>query len=152
MPKYDEDLYYDDDFYTCVSLSSLNSTLSPISQLDGMYDDDENDPCIDISLNNKQTSPSFSPICQLDGIITLDFGNDLVPNEKQSVITRVANFELNQAKQVAGIYRDAKALDYTVTYKDSNKNVNILCSGCKACAMFLNPGLSSTYSWVQNRL
>ena len=51
-----------------------------------------------------------------------------VPTNPAIVQTRVANFELNNAKQTAGIYRDAHVKDFTITAKDNNKNINIECS------------------------
>ena len=44
------------------------------------------------------------------------------------VLRRVANFELNQAKQTAGIYRDAQIQDFKIVHKDNDKNINIECS------------------------
>ena len=76
-----------------------------------------------ISLNKDNSLYDLSPIHQLDGNMSLDS-----IKSSSNVRTRVANFELNIAKQVAGISRDAKTRDFTITSNDENRNINIECS------------------------
>ena len=79
------------------------------------------------------SSDTMSDILQVDGIDDIPISN--TPNaptalktRSTDVLTRVANFELNRAKQTAGIYRDAQVQDYKVVHKDNDKNINIECS------------------------
>ena len=81
-----------------------------------------------VNLTPLAQNTSLSPILQVDGNASLDSVNSQRSCEAISLRTRVANFELNQVKQIAGICQDAKALDYSVTYNDSNKKVNIDCT------------------------
>ena len=66
-------------------------------------------------------------IPQFDGNDSLD-NNEVTNNTSGDIRTKVAQFELNQAKQTAGIYRDALIQDFKVVHKDQDKNINIECS------------------------
>ena len=69
-------------------------------------------------------------IPQFDGNDSLDNNEviEVTSNISRDIRTRVAQFELNQAKQTAGIYRDALIQDFKVVHKDQDKNINIECS------------------------
>ena len=72
--------------------------------------------------------PEFSSLPQLDGNDSLDDQSDIIKPPLQSVRTRIANFELNYSKQTAGIIKDAEAKDLNISFKDTNKNINLECS------------------------
>ena len=86
------------------------------------------------------------PIPQYDGNDSVDEAtNDLIVGfgtNNTNIRTRTAQFELNQRKQTAGIYRDAQIEDFKVTYNDHGKNVNIECNS-GFYAQVAKPTLSS---------
>ena len=96
-----------------------------------------------ISLNKDNSLYDLSPIHQLDGNMSLDS-----IESSSNVRTRVANFELNIAKQVAGISRDAKARDFTITSNDENRNINIECSS----GFYAQVAKPTVYSLAQDHL
>ena len=69
-------------------------------------------------------------IPQCDGNDSIDDVDDTAVSitGANNILTKVANFELNRAKQTAGIYRDAQNQDFTLLHKDHDKNINIECS------------------------
>ena len=69
-------------------------------------------------------------IPQCDGNDSIDDVDDTAVSitGANNILTKVANFELNRAKQTAGIYRDAQNQDFTLVHKDHDKNINIECS------------------------
>ena len=71
-------------------------------------------------------------IPQYDGNDSIDDDTDNlvvgVGNNTTNIRTRTAQFELNQRKQTAGIYRDAQIQDFKMIHKDHGKNVNIECN------------------------
>ena len=72
------------------------------------------------------------PIPQYDGNDSIDDATDALivgigPNNA-NIHTKTSQFELNQRKQTAGIYRDAQIEDFKVIHKDYSKNVNIECN------------------------
>ena len=76
------------------------------------------------------TDPLEVRIGQFDGNDTLEppENSTLANNSARSVRTRVAAFELNQAKQTADICKDALIQDFKLIHKDQDKNINIECS------------------------
>ena len=92
------------------------------------------------------TSLIDSPIAQFDGNDTLNDTTDsqvaITVNNTPDIHTRTAQFELNQRKQTAGIYRDAHLEDFKVIHKDHDKNINIECSS-GFYAQVAKPTLSS---------
>ena len=70
-------------------------------------------------------------IAQYDGNDSLAEDNPLTTPSNFSTLgvrTRVANFELNQAKQTASICQDALVQDFKIISKDQDGNINIECS------------------------
>lgn len=76
------------------------------------------------------TYPVEDRIAQFDGNDTLDNTEDttIANANGRNVKTRVAEFELNKAKQTAGICKDALLQDFKLVHKDQDKNINIECS------------------------
>ena len=76
------------------------------------------------------TEPVEAIIAQFDGNDSLDSTEDtaIANASARNVRTRVAEFELNQAKQTAGICKDAQIQDFKLVHKDQDKNINIECS------------------------
>ena len=70
-------------------------------------------------------------IPQCDGNDSIEEIDDAAIANVESITniqTKVANFELNRAKQTAGIYRDAQNQDFKLFHKDQDKNINIECN------------------------
>ena len=68
---------------------------------------------------------------QVDGNDSIEDIDDMAVMSAVNVTniqTKVANFELNRARQTAGIYRDAQNQDFKLFHKDQDKNINIECS------------------------
>ena len=84
-----------------------------------------------IDAKNYYYDPELFTIAQYDGNDTIDLENAgaVSANKNYSgVRTRVAEFELNQAKQTAGICKDALIKDFKVVTKDQDRSINIECS------------------------
>ena len=84
-----------------------------------------------IDVENYDYDPELFKIAQYDGNDTLDIENAgaVCANKNYSgVRTRVAEFELNRAKQTASICKDALIKDFKVVTKDQDRNINIECS------------------------
>ena len=83
-----------------------------------------------IDAENYDCDPELFKIPQYDGNDTLGIENagTVSSNPSNTVRTRVAEFELNKAKQTASICKDALIKDFKVVTKDQERNINIECS------------------------
>ena len=102
-----------------------------------------NSPCEDCDNTFQSSSSTKDPIADNDypthinSIAQYDGIDDSVvdgalslPSSSSNVdvLTRVANFELNEKRQTSGIYRDAHLEDFKIISKDHNKSISIECN------------------------
>ena len=96
-----------------------------------MYETQSENKDVDSYLDCYSDTLDTLDIAQYDGNDSLAEDNPLtIPSNFSTlgVRTRVANFELNQAKQTASICQDALVQDFKITSKDQDGNINIECS------------------------